>query len=397
LKRIYFTVTNDLVYDQRMIRICRSLAAGGYSVVLVGRRLADSPPLNDEPFEQIRLRCLLRKGKGFYLEYNLRLLLFLWFRRMDAICAIDLDTILPCLWVSRRKDIPRIYDAHELFTEMKEVIARPRIKAIWDRIERYAVPQFALGSTVSRSIVEEFRRRYGVDYELIRNLPLPDSRPQSLSPATGTTDSPPTASKETRPSPAGIKDSFSTTQNTPRQDRYILYQGAVNEARGLESLIAAMRHVDSRLLICGAGNLMDHCLRLTAQYGLAEKIIFRGMVDPAELRQITNNAYIGVNLIEAFGLNQYYSLANKFFDYIQAGVPQLTMDFPEYRLVHDRYPIGLLIPDTDEKKIAAALNNLLADDVLYGMFKDNCQQARQVYNWREEEKNLLRFYKKIFG
>src|ERR1700761_5370924 len=139
LKRIYFTVTNDLVYDQRMIRICRSLAANGYSVVLVGRRVGGSPVLNPEPFEQKRLRCLFRKGKAFYLEYNLRLLIFLWFRRMDGICAIDLDTILPCLWVSRRKRIPRIYDAHELFSEMKEVISRPGIKRVWDRVERYAV------------------------------------------------------------------------------------------------------------------------------------------------------------------------------------------------------------------------------------------------------------------
>ena len=158
-----------------------------------------------------------------------------------------------------------------------------------------------------------------------------------------------------------------------------------------------MQQVDSRLLIYGTGNLMDRCLRLTNRLGLAGKVIFRGMVTPAELREISKKAYIGVNLVEPFGLNQYYSLANKFFDYIQACIPQVTMDFPEYRLVQDRYEIGLLIPDTDEKKIAEALNNLLADDVKYRMFKDNCQRARQVYNWQEEEKNLLRFYKKIFG
>jgi hypothetical protein len=141
LKRIYFTVTNDLLYDQRMIRICRSLAANGYAVLLVGRRLHGSPPLREEPFEQKRLRCLFGKGRRSYLEYNLRLLLFLLFRRMDGICAIDLDTIVPCLWISRWKKIPRIYDAHELFTEMKEVITRPRVKIVWMRVERYAVPQ----------------------------------------------------------------------------------------------------------------------------------------------------------------------------------------------------------------------------------------------------------------
>jgi glycosyltransferase involved in cell wall biosynthesis len=400
LKRIYFTVTNELVYDQRMIRICRSLAGAGYSVVLVGRRLHGSPPLREKPFEQKRLLCLFRKGKAFYLEYNLRLFLFLWFRRMDAICAIDLDTILPCLWVSRRKRIPRIYDAHELFTEMKEVISRPRIKTIWDRVERYAVPQYALGYTVSHSIAEEFRRRYGVDYALIRNLPvLEDSTPSGSSlPSSSLVPPALTALPSSSLLPPALPSPFPPPYpGWQPGERFILYQGAVNEARGLESLIAAIRQVDCRLLICGDGNRMEHCLALTRQYGLTERVIFRGMVGPEELREISKKATIGVNLVEPYGLNQYYSLANKFFDYIHAALPQVTMDFPEYRLVNDRYPIGLLIPDTDEKKIAEALNNLLANDVLYGMLKENCLQARQVYKWQEEEKNLLRFYKKIFG
>lgn len=348
-----------------MIRICRSLAAGGYSVVLVGRRLRGSPPLREEPFEQKRLRCLFGKGKRSYLEYNLRLLLFLLFRKLDGICAIDLDTIIPCLWISRWKKIPRIYDAHELFTEMKEVITRPRIKIIWMRVERYAVPQYVHGYTVSRSIATEFRKRYGVNYELIRNLPV-------------------------------LEDGTLYPDPLPTE-RFILYQGAVNDARGLESLISAMRHVDCRLLICGDGPRMETCLALTEDYGLTGKITFRGMTGPAELREITQKAYIGVNLVEPLGLNQYYSLANKFFDYIHAGIPQVTMDFPEYRQVQDRHPTGLLIPDTEEKKIAEALNNLLKNDVLYGMFRENCQRARLIYNWQEEEKTLLRFYQKIFG
>ncbi len=230
MKRIYFTVTNDLVYDQRMIRICRTLAGNGYSVVLVGRRRGSKAPLRKEPFGQKRLPCLFQSGKLFYLEFNLRLFVFLLFRKMDAVCAIDLDTIVPCLLISRLRKLTRVYDAHELFSEMKEVITRPQIKKSWDRIERYAVPKFTHGYTVSQSIAEEFRRRYGVDYALIRNLPLLEADP----PAPG----------------AG--------------EKFILYLGAVNEARGLESLIAAMQEVDSRLLIYGTGNLMDQCLRLTS-------------------------------------------------------------------------------------------------------------------------------------
>ncbi len=107
-----------------------------------------------------------------YFEWNIRLFLFLLFRKMDVICAVDLDTILPCYFISKLKGIKRIYDAHELFTEMKEVISRPWVKKCWLAIERFALPRFEHGYTVSESIAHEFEKRYGVRYEVIRNVPV---------------------------------------------------------------------------------------------------------------------------------------------------------------------------------------------------------------------------------
>src|SRR6187402_852002 len=157
-KRIYYTVTNDLTYDQRMIRICTSLSRAGYEVVLVGRKEPDSIPLIPRIFRQHRLRLLFRKGKLFYLEYNARLFFYLLFRKMDGICAIDLDTIVPCYFVSVLRCIPRIYDAHELFCEMKEVVSRPLIYKIWKAVERTFVPAFRNGYTVNGQIAAEFEK-----------------------------------------------------------------------------------------------------------------------------------------------------------------------------------------------------------------------------------------------
>ena len=138
-----------------MDRICTTLSQNGYSVTLVGRQLRSSAPLSSKPYMQKRISCWFTKGKIFYAEYNIRLWAFLISKRMDAICAIDLDTILPCLMISRWKRIPRIYDAHELFTEMKEVITRPSVHKFWLGIEKKAVPQFKNGYTVSESIADD--------------------------------------------------------------------------------------------------------------------------------------------------------------------------------------------------------------------------------------------------
>ena len=349
-----------------MHRICTSLAENGYAVTLVGRKLTSSIPLTDTSggsvqYKQKRIRCWFNKGKLFYFEYNLRLCCYLLFRKIDAICAIDLDTIIPCHFVSRFKRIPRIYDAHELFTEMKEVITRPRIKKIWTRVEKRLVPKFKYGYTVSESIADEFHRRYDVNYETIRNLP--------------------------------VMKPFDEIQNA---EKFILYQGAVNEARGFEYLIPAMEWVNCRLVICGDGNFMAQLKRLIMDNKLENKIELKGMLPPEEIRKISQQATIGIALAEKEGLNQWLALPNKFFDYVHAGLPQITMDYPEYRKINKQFEVAVLINDLAPKRIAYAINNLLEDEVLYRKLKDNCLGARQELNWQQEGKKLISFYQSVF-
>lgn len=345
-----------------MHRICTSLAENGYAITLVGRKLPGSLPLTEKKFVQKRINCWFIKTKWFYAEYNIRLFFFLLFKRMDAICAIDLDTILPCLRISRWKKIPRIYDAHELFTELKEVITRPGVQKVWTKIERKAVPQFKWGYTVSESIAEEFQRRYKADYKTIRNLPL-------LQP----------------PENAAVT-----------AEKFILYQGAVNEGRGLEYLVPAMQWVNSKLVICGDGNFMEQLKKIISKYKLENKIELTGMVSPDKLRQISQKAYIAVAVPEKEGLNQYLALPNKLFDYVHAGLPQVTVNYPEYQKINNQFEVAVLLDDISPKRIAGALNNLLTDDVLHHRLKENCGKARKVLNWQQEEKKLLHFYQSVF-
>lgn len=362
MKTIYFTVTNDLTYDQRMQRICTSLAENGYNIVLVGRRLSSSSPITERKFKQRRIRCWFNKGKKFYAEYNIRLFLFLLFKKMDAICAIDLDTILPCLYISRLKKIIRIYDAHELFTELKEVIDRPTILKVWTKVEKKAVPQFKWGYTVSESIAKEFNHRYKVNYKTIRNLPV-------------------------------LKE----LDKSAEQEKFILYQGAVNEGRGFEYLIPAMQWINTKLIICGDGNFMEQLMKLIQDYNVADKIELKGMLPPEELWVISQKATIGIALAEREGLNQYLALPNKFLDYMHATLPQITMNYPEYQKINDEFRIAVLLDELIPEKIALEINNLLANDVLRINLKENAMKAREKYNWQAEEKALLAFYQTIFS
>ncbi|CAN5377471.1 hypothetical protein BH11BAC3_BH11BAC3_19190 [soil metagenome] len=357
---LYFTVTTDLTYDQRMIRICTSLSSAGHNVVLVGRKLKSSLPISIQPFQQKRITCLFEKGKFFYAEYNIRLFFFLLFKKMNCICAIDLDTILPCYFISKIKKVQRVYDAHELFCEMKEIVTRPSIYNMWKKIEQFTVPKFKYGYTVNQPIADEFRKMYDVKYKVVRNIAL--LRPLEV---------------------------------IVEQEHFILYQGAVNEGRSFETLIPAMKDVAAKLIICGDGNFMEQAKLLVVENVLTDKVIFKGKIAPDELRNLTRRAYIGITIFEDNGLSNYYSLANRFFDYIHAGIPQLCVDYPVYRQINEALPVALLIKDLSSKNIAIQLNNLLVNEVVYNELQQNCLKARNIYNWQEEEKLLISYYEDL--
>jgi len=361
LPTLVFTVTNELSFDQRMQRICSSLSMEGFDVWLIGRNIKESSELSSQQFKQVRLKCWFQKGPFFYFEYNLRLFFYLLFKKTDLICAIDLDTILACYFASSLKGCARVYDAHEYFTEQKEVATRPQVKRIWLAIEKFAVPKFTWGYTVNQWIADAFKSVYGAEYAIVRNLPL--NRPYN-----------------------------GKTSNEP----FILYQGAVNEGRCFEQLIPAMQNVPVKLKIYGTGNFINQTKSLIYEYTLQHKIEVFQPLPPNILKEITGQATIGITLFDDLGLSQVHSLANRFFDYIMAGVPQLCVDFPEYRAINQKWDVAYLIPDTNPKTIADALNKLLDDHVLYDKLRLNCLEARKHLNWDQEEKQLISFYKNVF-
>lgn len=369
MQTIFFTVTNDLTYDQRMIRICTTLAESGYRVILVGRQRKQSKPLETRPFEQKRLKCWFDKGKWFYLEYNIRLLFYLLFQSMDAICSIDLDTILAGYYVSKWKKVPCIYDAHEYFTEVPEVVLRPRIQRVWERIAQHCIPKLSYCYTVCESLKQVFEARYGTKFEVIRNVPFQQAIPAN------TTEHP---------------------KGDPSQNFILLYQGVLNDGRGLEEMIAAMPQlVGVELWLAGEGDCSQALRDLVQTLKVADRVRFLGYLKPAELKTVTLQAHLGINLLKNKGLNYYYSLANKFFDYIQAEKPSLNMNFPEYASIIQKHPVGLLLDDLEPSTIIKAVEGLKNDPTTYSSLEAACRVARDIFVWEQEKERLLSFYKRV--
>lgn len=363
MKKIILTITNDITYDQRMQKIATSLANAGYDVLLLGRKRKHSLPLKPAIYKQHRLNCFFDKGKFFYIEFNIRLFFYLLFNSFDIVNAIDLDTILPCYLVSSIKSKPCVYDAHEYFTEVPEVINRPFTQKIWQAIEQFIVPKLKHCYTVSDSIAQLFEAKYQTRFQTIRNVPY-------------------------------LLDQPVTADSTINKERYILYQGALNKGRGLAQLIEAMQWIDCKLVLVGEGDLSEELRTQVQTLQLQEKIIFKGFIAPENLNTITQNAYIGINVSENLGLSYYYSLNNKCFDYIHAHLPSITNNFPEYQQINSKHEVAVMCELTTQN-LVQAIHSLLTDEHLHARLVANCENAKLEYNWQKESQKLLMIYRGV--
>ncbi len=356
--RIIFTVTNDLNHDQRMKRICGALQEAGYDVTLAGRNRKSSAPLFPAPFYQKRFSCFFENGKLFYLEYNLRLFLYLLFAPCEIISAVDLDTLAACTIAAKIRSKKLVFDAHEYFTEVPEVANRPGVKKIWQLVANSMVPHAKLAYTVSSSLAEIFSKAYQIPFHVIRNVP-----------------------------------DMVTLTDTVKED-FILYQGDINEGRGLEEMIDALPALNKKLVIAGDGPLLEQLMQRAAKNNCTSLITFTGYLNKDELAQLTAKAWLGVNLLQTGSLSYYYSLSNKFFNYIQAGTPQLCASFPEYETILQQHMVGLCCHcETDE--IVSAVKKLETNPVLYAQMKKSCTEAAQYFTWQTEKKQLIQLYRQL--
>jgi glycosyltransferase involved in cell wall biosynthesis len=365
--RIILCVTNDIATDRRVNRIALSLLKIPCNILIIGRVLAGSMALPEQPYQTMRMKLLFTKGPLFYAEYNIRLFLILLFKRADILVADDLDTLPAVFLVSRIRRLPVVYDSHEYFTEVPELIGRNGVKRTWESIEAIILPRLKYACTVSFSIADEYKRKYGITMEVIRNLPF-------------------RLEKNLQPSPTLKKSG----------DSIIIYQGSLNMGRGLETAIRAMQYVsNTQLIIAGTGDVENELRELTSTLSLDEKIRFTGRISASEVQYYTVQADLGISLEEKLGLNYYYALPNKLFDYIQARIPVLVSDLPEMRTVVHQYKIGKVTAARDPYELSLVFTEMLTDHSQRQVWKSNLEIAAKELCWENEEHALLDLYQRV--
>ncbi|MCU0328831.1 MAG: glycosyltransferase [Chitinophagales bacterium] len=354
--KVLILISNDYSYDQRMRKTALSLVELGFEVEILAQRFSQSKSIdNSDKYALKRLFNPFSKGKMMYLHLGINLLHSLIFNKLEIVLAVDLDTLWVAALIKRFKKFTLIYDAHELYTETPELMHRKLERNIWLGLEKISFAQIDRAYTVSQGYADEYLRRYGKHLEVIENWPLPLN--------------------------IEIQE-----QKMP----YVLYQGNLNEGRGLEELIEAFAYVheDLTLKIIGDGPLYEKITSLLSTKPYRSRIELLGFLPYAQILPITSKAYLGINLLHVAAKSYALALPNRLFDYIQCATPSIHSHSPEIERYLQEFPVGSMIKDIKPCSIAKEINFLYENNLIHQTYLKNCIFAREKLLWTKQIKKL---------
>ncbi|MFM8596356.1 MAG: glycosyltransferase [Flavobacteriales bacterium] len=366
------TVSSDLATDNRVHRSCTLLQELGFEVVLLGRIKKDSPEMPPRSYKYRRFRLPFEKGAFFYAALNARLFMFLLFSKRANLFANDLDTLPAAYLISKIKRLPLVYDSHELFTEVPELVERPRIQKIWLSIEQWIFPNLKHIITVNASIAQIFHEKYKQHVAVVRNVPI--------------------QLKALQPYP---KNELGLSEHT----KMLIIQGSgLNVERGIEEAILAMAMIeDAVLYLVGNGDVIPKAKEMVKSYQLENKIVFVGRLPYHEMMRYTAAADLGLALDKPLSLNYQLALPNKVFDYLQAQTPILASPLIEIERIIQQYDCGELLQNVDPEAIAQKVQQIFSAPERLAQLKENCRKSAQIEHWEKDAGILKEVINAAFG
>jgi len=370
--RVAFSVTNCICYDQRVLKIAECVSKLDCNITIIGRFLGDCCKSGSVKFSTKRFRMFFKKGFLFYGFYNIRLLMHLLLHNYDLLIANDLDTLLPNFLVSWLKRKVLVYDSHEYFTGLPELNGRPFVRWVWKTVEKLIFPGLINVMTVSDLIAAQYEKEYGIKPAVVRNCSKKSS---------------------------GIKASSRQELGITINNLLLVFQGSgINIDKGGEELIEAISITENvSLLIVGSGDKIPLLKLKVRDLNLGSRVKFIPKVPWEELMRYTRAADAGLSLEKDTNLNYRFSLPNKLFDYISAGIPVIAGNLPEIKKIISENNCGIIIPAVTSEEISKAINALRDNREYLNNLKQNAVIAAESLTWGKEADIVTGFYNGILN
>ena len=371
---------SDITSESRMMKITASLVTFGFfqKIWLIGVLSPSTAP--EQTIDVHRTIYRFPRAAHITQSSTLTKLLATWrwswsvwkFLRGQRIACINCHSlpVLPlCVALKFRHKAVLVYDTHELETETS--VSRGVRKKLAKLLEHILIPFADITFVVGAMIADWYRDTYAMKRPyVVRNVP--DQKSAELLPRAA-------SSLRVR---LGLGDDA----------LIVLYLGKLSVNRGIERLLDVFSQITNpvHLVFMGDGQLTQ----MIAHYStLHPTIHYLPPVPMAEVVAYARGADMGVSVIDHSCLSYTYAMPNKFFEYLQAGVPVLIGDMPEQREIIEQYKAGWLLPENDEEAVFF-INGLTLADVREK--QRNAEAIAGEFTWAKEAQVLKEAYQTKF-
>jgi glycosyltransferase involved in cell wall biosynthesis len=184
---------------------------------------------------------------------------------------------------------------------------------------------------------------------------------------------------------------FYVGEKQERNIRKILFVGATNRGKGVDSLIKCFSKVtdqfsDVELHIASKGWDTDYLKNLHQNSRAKEKIMFIGFIPEGELRK----AYIDADI---FVFPSRYGFGLSTFEAMACGTPTISgnrLDAPDY--IENS---GLLVDPDNLEELADAMIRLLKDKALYKSLQAKGLAHIKKFSWQKMGQQIIEAYKEF--
>ncbi|HEX9036787.1 MAG TPA: glycosyltransferase family 4 protein [Ktedonobacterales bacterium] len=383
--RVCMCVLNPAITDERVMREASALAEAGYDVTVVDIE-HDSGRPRTETARGVKLRHALlpdrwkrhyspARGAGWMAFKLLRMLYATWLVVMtpaDIYHAHDITALPACYLAALARRRKLVFDAHELPLVQPHIVKRRLIHSIAGRLFRFLMRRCDAAITVSPPLVDVMRKMYGGPQAwVIRNVPLYQAPVRS--------------------------DRLRERLNLPVGTRIALYQGGIQANRTLDILVRAAHYLDPNTVIVmmGDGPQTAELVSMIAAEDVSDRVKMLPAVPYRELLSWTASADLGLLLFRPdYSLSIKYSLPNKLFEYLMAGLPVLTSEMDAIVDVVRTLEVGEVIRTWSPEAIGRGISTALSDARWRESRRDAALvAARDRYCWEVEKSRLVDLYK----
>ena len=190
----------------------------------------------------------------------------------------------------------------------------------------------------------------------------------------------------------------STSLTNVARRKAVIYAGLISESRGISNLLKAIESIECDLILCGPIVSGEYRNLIKGLPGY-KKVDYRGVISRDEVIRELNKSSVGISTLLHVGqYSRIDTLPTKAYEYMAIGLPVIISNTAYAKKMVEEYKFGVVVDPYNIVEISEAIKDLITDEEKARTMGINGRKlAIDKYNWREEEKKLIRLYSDILS